>query len=200
MAWPPRFLFISSRLALDFVHTGGEGFRARWERWNTPQDLAEWAAACPLLGLVDRPVVTRDELSAARELREAVWAASQQVLASQAVSGELASLLNHHAHSPPLRPLLSNGRLQWAKPVTGLQVLSMVARDAVVLFGTDARDRIRKCQNPTCSLMFVDTSRAGRRTWCTMQRCGNLNKISRYRGGPGLIATRRKARRKAADP
>ena len=200
MGWPPRFLFIASRLALDFVHTGGEGFRAKWERWDSPRDFAEWAAACPLLGLGETPEVTSQDLESARELREAIWAASQQILAARKVSDDISTMINRHAQPPLMTPLLVQGALQWAKPITGTQVLSAVARDAVILFGTTDRARVKKCANPNCFLMFVDTSRAQRRKWCTMQRCGNLNKISRYRGGPGLGAIRNRAQREENKP
>ncbi|MFE7743242.1 CGNR zinc finger domain-containing protein [Nocardia sp. NPDC057455] len=33
-----------------------------------------------------------------------------------------------------------------------------------------------------CGLLFVDASRPGRRRWCSMDRCGNLSKVRRYRG------------------
>jgi CGNR zinc finger/Bacteriocin-protection, YdeI or OmpD-Associated len=66
-------------------------------------------------------------------------------------------------------------------------VLSAVARDAIDVFGTAAvRARLRRCSNPLCALLFVDSSRPGKRAWCTMRRCGNLSKLARYRTGRPL--------------
>ena len=56
-----------------------------------------------------------------------------------------------------------------------------IARDAVELFGSSVVERLRQCQNPACPLLFVDASRPGKRAWCTMRRCGNLDKTARYR-------------------
>lgn len=44
----------------------------------------------------------------------------------------------------------------------------------------DHPDRIRKCANPDCVLHFVDTSRTGRRQWCSMTACGNRLKARRH--------------------
>lgn len=41
--------------------------------------------------------------------------------------------------------------------------------------------RIRKGANPQCGLTFVDTSRPGKRRWCSMDRCGNMMKLRTYR-------------------
>jgi predicted RNA-binding Zn ribbon-like protein len=75
--------------------------------------------------------------------------------------------------------------MRWLDP-TAAQILSNVSRDAIELFGTGLRARLRECRNPNCGLLFVDLSRPGKRRWCAMRRCGNLNKIARYRTGYGI--------------
>lgn len=186
MPWPPRFLFISGRLALDFVHTGGEGFRARWERWGSPADLAEWLEACP--GLRVRARVSRGDLRAAWALREAVWSGAQALIAGAALPARARAVIVRAAARPDLVPTLSRGAMTWSAGATFAQALSHVARDAIALFGTAAAGRVRRCQNPRCYLLFVDTSRPGKRRWCTMRRCGNLAKVARYRDRPARRA------------
>jgi Putative stress-induced transcription regulator len=114
MAWPPRFLFISGRLALDFVHTGGEGARARWERWGSTADLADWMRACPLLRVKAR-VEARD-LGEARQLREAIWSGAQAILAGRRPASEI---LCRIAARPALVPTLRRGERAWAPGSTG---------------------------------------------------------------------------------
>ncbi len=41
-------------------------------------------------------------------------------------------------------------------------------------------DRIRSCEHGPCTLWFVDTSKAGRRRWCSMETCGNRAKARRH--------------------
>ena len=43
--------------------------------------------------------------------------------------------------------------------------------------------RIRKCGASDCEVYFIDTSKAHRRQWCSMQNCGNREKQRRWRSG-----------------
>lgn len=179
MPWPPRFLFIANRLCVDFVLTGGEGARAHWERWSTPKDLVEWFEACSLR--VSLAHVGRRELRAAYELREAGWETAQRTLAGKSPSRKAVATFEHAAAKPDLVPMWRWGRVAWAPDATTSQALSAVARDALRFYGSEACERLRECRNPRCPLLFVDTSRPGRRAWCAMRRCGNMEKTARYR-------------------
>jgi predicted RNA-binding Zn ribbon-like protein len=179
MVRSPRFIFIGARLALDFAQTGGKGERARWERWHTPSDLADWMQACPSLNIGVE--ATNQDLTDACMLRETILRSSKALLENENPIEDDLKVLNDFANQPNLVPVLEFGSVVWAKGSTGQQVLSSVARDAISLFGSADKLRLRKCQNPTCGLMFVDTSRPGKRVWCSMERCGNLHKIARYR-------------------
>ena len=179
MSWPPRFLFIGNRLCVDFVLTGGEGRRAHWERWGEPADLLDWYAASSLKLVLPR--VSPRALRSARDLREAIWEGAQAVLRKAAPPTTVIRELERAAARPDLVPVWNSGRTAWAPDSTATQALSNVARDALLLFGSEAKDRLRECRNPDCSLLFVDTSRPGRRSWCAMGRCGNMQKTKRYR-------------------
>ncbi|WP_167568813.1 CGNR zinc finger domain-containing protein [Brevibacillus migulae] len=41
-------------------------------------------------------------------------------------------------------------------------------------------DRIRKCEHDECILHFLDTSKAGKRRWCSMETCGNRQKAAEF--------------------
>ncbi|MCR6105542.1 CGNR zinc finger domain-containing protein [Salipaludibacillus agaradhaerens] len=41
-------------------------------------------------------------------------------------------------------------------------------------------NRIRKCEHPECILYYVDTSKSGRRRWCSMELCGNRKKVAEF--------------------
>jgi predicted RNA-binding Zn ribbon-like protein len=41
--------------------------------------------------------------------------------------------------------------------------------------------RLRICENPQCRWVFKDTSRTGKRKWCSMSSCGNRAKVARHR-------------------
>jgi predicted RNA-binding Zn ribbon-like protein len=72
------------------------------------------------------------------------------------------------------RPDLALGRWRDPDAVTG--VLAMLSIEG---FFTLPRDRLRSC--PRCDWLFLDTSRGGKRRWCSMRTCGNREKVSRHR-------------------
>lgn len=41
--------------------------------------------------------------------------------------------------------------------------------------------RVRRCANPRCTRVFLDTTRNGARRWCDMTTCGNRAKAERFR-------------------
>ena len=41
--------------------------------------------------------------------------------------------------------------------------------------------RLRICENQQCRWVFKDTSRTGKRKWCSMSSCGNRAKVARHR-------------------
>lgn len=41
-------------------------------------------------------------------------------------------------------------------------------------------DRIRECEHQECILYFVDTSKSGKRRWCSMELCGNRQKAAEF--------------------
>ena len=56
----------------------------------------------------------------------------------------------------------------------------LVLLKVALLGGPDAAN-IRECEDPPCSRLFVDTSRAGSRRWCEMSGCGNRAKVAGFR-------------------
>jgi predicted RNA-binding Zn ribbon-like protein len=177
-----RFIFIAGRLCIDFTQTGGEtGKRAAWERFHGPSDLADWLSESPLQ--MQGIQVSPKEFEIALSLREAIWHVAQAIRQNETpLAGDI-DIINRVAAAPDLPPqLVLNGLKQvWHSPATVTAALSIIARDAIDLFSGELRSRIRACANAKCGLIFVDTSRPGKRRWCLMKRCGNMAKTSQYR-------------------
>jgi predicted RNA-binding Zn ribbon-like protein len=72
------------------------------------------------------------------------------------------------------RPGLAPAR--WRDPDAVTAFLAMLSIEA--FFGLP-RERVRSC--PRCGWLFLDTSRGGKRRWCSMRICGNREKVSRHR-------------------
>lgn len=174
------FWFGSGHVALDLSLSGGPDWRSRWERLHTPSDLDAWLGECSL-GVAEARSTRRD-LDAARDLREGLWASSQAVASGEALPQTAIEIVNDHALRPALqRRFTASGGAEWYQPTTRA-ALATIAQASIELMSTDIEQSgLRRCEGERCHLLFVDTSPARRRRWCSMQRCGNRHKVRTHR-------------------
>ena len=180
------FRFRGGHVALDLTATRLGRLREQpRELLESGADLDRWLIAA---GLSEAPAGSAaDDVALARELREAIYALAMGV--GGAARDQARATLNGVAALTAAAPkLLADGGYRLEGSATAL--MANIAREAVLLFGGEAAGRIKKCESPSCAVVFVDTSRAGRRRWCSMEACGNKAKVGefrkRQRGGPGL--------------
>jgi predicted RNA-binding Zn ribbon-like protein len=127
---------------------------------------------------------TGHDLDQVRTLRDAVRAVLEAGTEDQAVDG--AAALVQRAGAGPTLSRAPGGRWQWY--VTTSPNASL-ADELAVLMGTGmlgairtlGHDRFRPCASPVCDGMFVDTSKAGRRRYCTPAICGNRLNVANHR-------------------
>lgn len=60
------------------------------------------------------------------------------------------------------------------------KLLATIAIEVMNLLNSKDAKYIKRCNNHTCSLLFVDTSKNHSRRWCSMETCGNRKKASRF--------------------
>jgi predicted RNA-binding Zn ribbon-like protein len=149
----------------------------------TPQGLADWLSARDLMpggGTVN--AVQRDRAETVREgLRALIAGNNAEPVASPrpdglkptaraelaALSPDLALRLDATAHPPRLVPVTR-------EPTdAALATLLAIVADAVAA-GTWTR--LKACREPSCRWAYYDHSRNRRRTWCSMDLCGNRAK------------------------
>ncbi|MFN6120569.1 MAG: CGNR zinc finger domain-containing protein [Actinomycetes bacterium] len=70
-------------------------------------------------------------------------------------------------------------RLTIASPERSRDLAVQALISAVDLASEQPR-RVRRCDHEHCVLWFLDTSKSGRRRWCSMDRCGNRAKARRH--------------------
>jgi predicted RNA-binding Zn ribbon-like protein len=155
------------------------------ELLKSPRDVVSWCESAGLLQ--NAPPMTgagaRKLVTDVREVREHAWAVFEAVSRGGTVPAEhfgslfevagAATRAGHVAHiDTDLDLLVADGVALKAIPT----VLSMLAIHAVF---TLPPERIRACNR--CGWLFLDSSRGGRRRWCSMTTCGNREKASRHR-------------------
>jgi predicted RNA-binding Zn ribbon-like protein len=178
-----NFVWKSGRLSLDFLGTvGSRRGPEPHDHLARPADLAEWATRSGLV--TEPPRVTAAQLAATRELREAVY---RVILGRVDGTGSTAAdvgALNAAAQRPPVELSLDgDGAVRRAGTVS--QLLSTIARDALDLLGSDQIRLVRECDGPTCTRLYVDSSRARNRRWCSNSECGNRAKVAAFRRRAG---------------
>jgi predicted RNA-binding Zn ribbon-like protein len=175
------FRFDPGALCLELLTTGGPGSLAGYEVLHDPAALRRWVAASRLPGELHLSADDAD-VAAARALRNALWGMAAAAAHGDDPDPADVSVVNTAAAAPALAPRIgADGSRQWVPGATAGQLLSTVARDAVDLFTGPHAHRVRECGSRDCRLIFVDTSRPGRRRWCAMERCGNRSKVRAHR-------------------
>lgn len=183
--------FIGGRRCLDFTATLRKRFAEPIETLTDCRALLDWLIAAELLPTSGAECRSSD-LEHARALREAIYRAVTRMLAGNVPAQTDVERINQLAAradlAPQLVPAGARGSVRneplpsaWAGTPTVDAALATIARDAVALLSSNALGRVKACGNPHCSLLFQDDSQGRRRTWCSMERCGNRMKIAGYR-------------------
>jgi predicted RNA-binding Zn ribbon-like protein len=172
------FSFRAGHAALDLCATlTGRTQPSPRDLLASSRDLDRWLKAA---GLARAASAGQGDLEIARNLREAVYALALARAAGKRAAAGARSELNGLAERPgaTLR-LAEDGHLRATGNTRAM--LATLAQDAVRLLGGPHSERIRQCESPTCSRLFLDNSRGGDRRWCSMSPCGNRAKVAEFR-------------------
>jgi predicted RNA-binding Zn ribbon-like protein len=185
------FTFVSGNLALDFAGTVKHRDTAPEDLLSSPMVLREWVAAA---GLADSPpVVSEAGLARALEVREAVYRLALASVTGGRRSQNDVDVINAAAAATPVTVVLTPTGMRREGPADA--IVATLARAAVVLLGGPDAARIRECEDPPCTRLFVDASRAGSRRWCEMSGCGNRTKAAGFRARHSASPANHGARR-----
>lgn len=191
--WRPEFC-IGGHPALDLVNTISHRLEPSLavDRMDTAEKIASWCAYQGILSdrsaraLVRHCRPTAAEAALVASVTELRAAAAEifDALASQETCrpGALAQVLSASADARVALVDVPDDRRTAAR-----LSIREIAADAVVatiaLLVLDAvfrlpKARVRSC--PRCAWLFFDSSKGGRRRWCSMKDCGNREKVSRH--------------------
>ena len=173
------FEFKAGARCLDLVDTVASRASEPLDLLSTTDDLARWLRLAGFVPLPREPVKAKD-LGATKLLREAIYRVAKAISAGTAPRGADIQVINTVALKSAARPQLTDGVVTYCAAHPMDAALAAIAADAIEHFSVEHRDRIRTC--PQCQMLFFDTSRPGRRRWCSSASgCGNRAKVRRYR-------------------
>ncbi len=184
-------------ICLDFANTCGDRPVTSSEALHDYGDLLAWAGRADLLSPSQtavlrkaahtRPTDAQAALSRALELREVVYRLFSATARGRSPDEEDLGAINRLLAATRLRLRAQPGddapccALEWTGSGDELdRLLWPVVRSAADLLTSSEIGRVRECASETCSWLFVDRSRSGRRRWCDMRTCGNRAKARRY--------------------
>ncbi|MGB8474216.1 MAG: CGNR zinc finger domain-containing protein [Candidatus Acidiferrum sp.] len=186
-ATPHSSSLIAGRLSLDFVNELGPSSDFVWEELLrflllTRIISSERSSRLQALPQID-PQSAGDLLLKARRLHACLREIFGVMLAKESIPLDWVEPINevlrvteghdeilHQQDAWRLEFVAREGGLDW--------LLAAVARSGAEIIAEGAKARLRVCSNPSCGLLFYDTSRTGRRRWCSMARCGNRHKVA----------------------
>jgi predicted RNA-binding Zn ribbon-like protein len=173
--------------ALDFTNTvNSRGACYGPDVLRSYADLLDWAIR---VGVVSSGEAMRDlpreqaeaALERAKALREALYrifasAGSPDPVDLDLVQQNLRSAQDWRG----LRPSRDGYCWSW-KLGDPDAVAHRVALAAAELLVSPLLSRVHVCPGRNCGWLFLDTSRAGRRLWCSEETCGNRDRVRRWR-------------------
>lgn len=194
--------------ALDFANT----VVARRDRYGPDllkdySDVLDWAVRADLLdrnsaeGLRKASKADESRSRAAfrgsKSLREAIHAVFAAHAAGQEVPAKATKQLDRAAKRARASSSLtcSDGKFSWrVSDDLDLNTVSHLVAEASIdlLTQQDKMSRVRECRGHNCGWLFLDTSRGGRRKWCSEEDCGTYARVRKYRSKNRGCGTARK--------
>lgn len=124
-------------------------------------------------------------LTEAVRLREAIYAVFLSEDRMHPYPTEAFELVRGMAKRARARQVLNeteNG-FRWQPPLTSLFDLTGIFAIAAteLIIRRQERRPIRECKGDNCGWLFLDTSKSGRRLWCSEATCGTYERVKRFR-------------------
>jgi predicted RNA-binding Zn ribbon-like protein len=186
---------IGGDAALDFINTVTGRDQSPRDWLDSYSGLLEWAALVRLLPkkilralarkAQSEPAAAAGALARAKELRETLFALVTGIVSGSAPRKDTLAPLHKYwiaginAHVLQFDEGHVVARLRNDAANFDL-IASIIAHRMVERVLRLPMDRLRICQGPNCSWLFIDSSKAGRRRWCDMAVCGNAAKSRRF--------------------
>jgi predicted RNA-binding Zn ribbon-like protein len=176
---------IGDHPAMDLLNTIVRAECGLVDVWQSDDDVLRWLVRMGLLKTNSTPRFRSGALlTAARGLRDVVRTLVVARKANKRL--DLAALNDFLAKGKSHFELMRarDGSLVVVRrydKTTPQGVLTPLAEAAAEFLATADFKLVRACEGVDCVLWFYDRTKAHRRRWCSMEICGNRNKIAKFR-------------------
>jgi predicted RNA-binding Zn ribbon-like protein len=180
---------LGNALCLDFVNTLNPRTGRPVDFLHCYTDLLVWAYKAKLI-LRNQAIALHKHAQAhsleakavfskAIEFREAMYQVFFALSRNHEPTKRDLDLLRNVYAEAVIHSTLQPGGFHWlGQPNELSQILWPVAESAVTLLIRAERARLKECANhATCGWLFYDTTKNNGRRWCSMQDCGNQEKV-----------------------
>lgn len=189
-----RFPFVGEHPCIDFVNTQVTLPKGSCDPLDSFDDLLNWLRDANLLSAdelsqalarLPSKVAAERLLKRARHLRAVLYELLNGITQQRRVPDNVIQVINALLHKKTgYSHLVRTGR-RYIRQFQHVilrpeQLLIPVAEAAADLIAQGDWSRIKKCENPPCTLYFYDTSKNHTRRWCSMAVCGNRMKAQAH--------------------
>ena len=187
---------LGGRPCLDFVNTlDWRGADQSVEYLHTYQDLVAWSRHAGTISAKEanimlqrsqkRPSKQDKVLGKAIKLRETIYRIFSSLSDGRPVANKDLSAFNKFLSQTMKSSQIVRTKDGYRWDSKGEMaklgwILNPLVRSAADLLVSDELNRVKKCGDPACGYLFLDTSRNKSRRWCIMSDCGNRAKASRF--------------------
>jgi predicted RNA-binding Zn ribbon-like protein len=188
------FLFVGNHPCLDFINTELVMNSTPTDLLETFEDLVDWLVNSQTLSKKDAEArsgeLRQDQkpqiLAQAKTFRTTLRRMVESIVNENRVPESAITAINQLMRPCSGYRELARTRSNAFKEVF---IASADSKDAflasLAIFASDLLRMvdltlIKKCKNPACVLYFYDTTKNHARNWCSMQLCGNREKVAAY--------------------
>ena len=181
-----KFPLISGNMSLDLVNTEVVRWGQRHDLFIINEDILDWISVAkennPFLDervFVEMKEHMKQVTSNLIEMRKVLRKEFETIADQHHISNDFITFLEEKIKKAPFTYKIIENKLI-PHPVGEIEdvILSLIAYDTLTLIAENKLTAIKRCSNPECVLLFIDTS--GRRKWCSMKICGNRKKVAKF--------------------
>lgn len=187
-----KIRLIGGRPALDFANSIYDWHSPMREDFiATPERYIAWCRRTKLLTTAEARRIDADHnfpslLRDLRKFREALYSVFVATIENRRAPDTVVQVLDswiHNAWRGQTVDVSASQALRW-KPasIDNRLPLRKIALSALDVLQNAAPRQLKKCAtHGACGWLFLDESKNNSRQWCSMQTCGSVNKMRRYR-------------------